>query len=421
MKRSRFQRLATVGLLVTSIGAGLGITVGSAGPAGASAKSPIKIALISSLTGEAASQFSDSPVGFKARIALQNSMGGINGHKIDIMVIDDQTNPSTAPTAVQEAVSKGVTGIVSVSPLFFLGAKYAQQAGIPVTGGTFDGPEWGEQPYTNMFASDTGSVDPKYPVSTLFGNFFKKFGGSSSVIGSYGYGISPSSARSAVGTAQSAQRNGLKVGVLDTSVPFGSVAFGTAALTAKSKGVNTLYGAMDDDSNFALLTAMKQAGMKMKTVIFPTGYEPSVVNSPAWSYLQGSYFVSEFRPYGAPNAGTKQMAAALQKYEHRAPSDFATFNIYEAWLGADLMIKGLEMAGKNPTSAGVIKSLRTLKSYNGNGLLPTPLNFTTAFGHDLPKSCEWVLQAKSSGFALTSQTPICGKDIPGTSTASVGT
>jgi hypothetical protein len=32
-----------------------------------------------------------------------------------------------------------------------------------------------------------------------------------------------------------------------------------------------------------------------------------------------------------------------------------------------------------------------------------------------------VLQAKPSGFALTSQTPICGKDIPGTSTASVGT
>jgi len=423
MKRSRFRRRATIGALIMTIGAGgLGLAVEPGVPAGASsAKSPITIALISSLTGEAASQFSDSPVGFNARIALQNSMGGVNGHKIIGIVIDDQTNPSTAPTAVQEAISKGVTGIVSVSPLFFLGAKYAQQAHIPVTGGTFDGPEWGQQPYTNMFAADTGSVDPKYPVSTLFGSFFKKYGGSSSVIGSYGYGISPSSARSAVGTAQSAQRNGLKVGVLDTSVPFGSVAFGTAALTAKAKGVNTLYGAMDDDSNFALLTAMKQAGMKMKTVIFPTGYESSVINSPAWADLQGTYFLSEFRPYGAPNAGTKQLAAALQKYEHRAPSDFATFNIYEAWLGADLMIKGLELAGKNPTSAGVIKSLRTLKSYNGDGLIPNPINFTTAFGHDIPKTCEWVLQAEKSGFVLSSKTPICGTDIPGTSTAAVGT
>jgi ABC-type branched-subunit amino acid transport system substrate-binding protein len=421
MKRSRFQRLATVGALFTMIGGGLGLTAGSSVPAGANGtRAPITIAMISSLTGEAASQFSDSPLGFRARIALQNSMGGIDGHKLVGLVIDDQTSPSADPTAVQEAISKGVAGIVSVSPLFFTGAKYAQQAGLPVTGGTFDGPEWGEKPYTNMFAADTGSVDPKYPVSTLFGTFFKKYGGPTSVIGSYGYGISPSSARSAVGTAKSAERNGLKVGVLDTSVPFGSVAFGPAALTAKSKGVNTLYGAMDDDSNFALLTVMKQAGMKMKTVIFPTGYEPSVVHAPAWNDLVGTYFLSGFRPYSAPDAETRQLAGALQKYEHRPPSDFATFNIYEAWLGTDLMIEGLELAGKNRTNAHVIKALHGITSYNGDGLLPNPINFTTAFGHDLPKACEWVLRAKPSGFALTSATPLCGRDIKGTSTASVG-
>jgi branched-chain amino acid transport system substrate-binding protein len=330
------------------------------------------------------------------------------------MVIDDQTNPSDDPTAVQDAISKGVTGIVSVSPLFFEGAKFAQEAGIPVTGGTFDGPEWGEQPYTNMFASDTGSVDPKYPVSTLFGTLIKKYGGT--VLGSYGYQISPSSTRSAVGTAQSASRNGLKVGILDTSIPFGSVTFGPIALAAKQAGVNVLYAGMDDNSNYALLTALKQQGVKIKTVLFPTGYDSSVINSPSWSDLQGAYFLSEFRPLSAPDAGTRQMVAALQKYEHRSPSDFPTFNIYEAWLGADLMIKGLELAGPNPTKAGVIKALRGVKSYNGNGLLPVSINYTNDFGHDLPTSCEWILQAQKSGFALTSKTPICGHDIPGTTT-----
>ena len=34
------------------------------------------------------------------------------------------------------------------------------------------------------------------------------------------------------------------------------------------------------------------------------------------------------------------------------------------------MIKGLQMAGANPTRAAVIKDLRGLKSYNVNGLLP---------------------------------------------------
>ena len=69
-------------------------------------------------------------------------------------------------TAVQQAISEGAIGLVNDTPFFFNAYKYAQQAGIPVTGGSFDGPEWGEQPNTNMFASDVGSIDPNYPLST---------------------------------------------------------------------------------------------------------------------------------------------------------------------------------------------------------------------------------------------------------------
>jgi ABC-type branched-subunit amino acid transport system substrate-binding protein len=380
------------------------------------ASAPIKLALVSSLTGPAASEFSHAAQGFNARIALQNAMGGVNGHKLEGIVIDDQTSPTADPTAVKDAISKGVTGIVSVSPLFFEGAKFAQQAGIPVTGGFFDGPEWGEQPYTNMFSSDAGSVNSKYPVSSLYGNIVKKYGGT--VVGSYGYGISPSAVRSATGFAESTQRQGLKVGVLDTSVPYGSVDFSTEALAAKQKGVNVIWPSMDDNSDFALVTALKQAGVKLKTVILPTGYEPSVVKSPSWADLQGAYFFSGFRPLSLPNAGTKQIASALQKYEHRPPSEFPTYDVYESWVGADLMIKGLELAGKNPTKAGVIKALRGVTSYDANGLLPVPINYSTIFGHDEPKNCQWILQAKKSGFVLTSQQPVCGSDIPGTSTES---
>ena len=419
MKRSHRQRSACVGALLATVVGSLGLSLAGSAPSGAaSSKAPITIALISSLTGAAASEFSDSPAGFKARIVLQNARGGVNGHKIMAKVYDDQTNPSSDPTAVQAAISKGVTGIVSVSPLFFTGAKFAQQAGVPVTGGSFDGPEWGTQPYTNMFASDTGSVDPKYPVSTLFGILIKKYGGT--VLGSYGYGISPSSTRSAIGTAQSAKRVGLKVGVLNTSVPFGSVSFGPVALTAKQASVDTIYAGMDDNSNYALLTSLKQQGVKLKTVLFPTGYDSTVVDSPTWANIQGAYFLSGFRPLGAPNAGTKQMVAALQKYEHRSPSNFPTFNVYESWLGADLMIKGLKSAGKNPTRASVIKALRNVKSYNGNGLLPVSINYTNNFGHDLPRTCEWILRAQKPGFSLTSKTPTCGKDVPGTTTVTGG-
>ena len=365
-----------------------GLTVGLggalSGTAGAAtSKAPITIALISSLTGEGASEFSQAPAGFDARIALQNAEGGVDGHKIVGIVLDDQTSPTAIATAVQDAQSKGALGIVSDSPLFFLAAKGPQQAGVPVTGGFFDGPEWGTQPYTNMFAADAGSVDPKYPVNTAFGTFMKAHGGT--VLCSYGYGISPSSTRSAVGTADSVERAGDKVGQLDTSIPFGSVAMTTPALVAKQKGCNAFYAGLDDNSNFALAEALKQEGVKPKVMVFPTGFESSVVNSPAWSSVQGGYFDSEFRPFQIPNAGTHQMQSALEKYVHFTSSEFPNFSQYESWLGADLMIKGLELAGPNPTQAAVIHDLRNLKSYNGNGLLAGTINYSTIFGHDLPK------------------------------------
>ncbi len=404
-----------LGLAALALTAGAGMTSLATGTAGAAAsKSPYTIVMISSLTGPGSSEFSQAAAGFNARVALQNAQGGVNGHKITGVVLDDQTSPTEIATAVQDALSKGAVGIVSISPLFFLAAKYPQQAGMPVTGGFFDGPEWGQQPYTNMFASDVGSVDPKYPVNTSIGAFMKAHGGT--VICSYGYGISPSSSRSAIGTNLSFVHAGGKVGVLDTAIPFGSVAMTTPALTAKQKGCNAYYAGLDNNSNDALATALQQEGVKPKVMVFPTGYESSAIGTPAWKSVQGGYFETEFRPFSLPNAGTQQMQSALKKYAHFSSKEFPSFSQYESWLGADLMIKGVQLAGPNPTHARVISALRNLKSYNGNGLLPQNINYSTAFGHDLAKSCGWYMKAEKSGFVAVSSQPWCGTDLPGTTT-----
>jgi hypothetical protein len=80
------------------------------------------------------------------------------------------------------------------------------------------------------------------------------------------------------------------------------------------------------------------------------------------------------------------------------------------------MIKGLELAGSNPTHASVIHALRNLKTYNGNGILPQNLNFSTDFGKDLPKACGWYMIAERNGFVPASSQPYCGVDIPNTTT-----
>jgi branched-chain amino acid transport system substrate-binding protein len=92
-----------------------------------------------------------------------------------MIVADDQSSPSGDLTATQDLVSKGVFAVINFSPYAFGGYKYLQQHGIPVTGGAFDGPEWGIQPNTNMFAY-TGGVDAHYPANTGQGLFFKSLG-----------------------------------------------------------------------------------------------------------------------------------------------------------------------------------------------------------------------------------------------------
>jgi ABC-type branched-subunit amino acid transport system substrate-binding protein len=402
--------------VLAAAAAGLPVALVAATPSPASAApAPITIAYITSLTGPGSPEDASSPAGFDARLALQNAEGGVHGHKLVPLVLDDQTSPSQIATAVQEADSKAF-GIVSQSALFFLAAKYPNQAGVPVTGSYDDGPEWGTKPYnTNMFASDEGSVNPAYPVNTQIGDFLKAHGGT--VVGTYGYGISPSSARAAIQSADSFKHAGGKVGVVDTSIPFGSVNFGPVALTAKQDGVNAIVPGMDTNSNYALATAFKQAGVNFKA-LFATGYQANLINSPAWGAVQGDYFLSLFRPWALPNAGTEQMQAAMQKYGHLPKGQFADFGEEEAWAGADLMIKGLEAAGSNPTQSAVNHALRNIKSYNDNGMLTQSIDYATIFGHNLPQQCTWVMQAEKNGFTPVSSKPVCGTDIPGTATAS---
>jgi branched-chain amino acid transport system substrate-binding protein len=389
-------------------------TLGGPSPQASATPAPITLALVTSLTGPSAPETASSPAGFLARIDLQNAEGGVDGHRLVPLVLDDQTSTTEVATAVQSALSKGAFGIVSATPLFFLAAKYPQEQGVPVTGSYTDGPEWGEQPYTNMFASDLGSLNPTLPVNTLEGTILKKFGGS--VLGAYGYSISPSSSREAYATTQSFKHAGGKVGVLDTSLEFGTMDFTSVALIAKQHHVDALFPTMIDASNFALARALKQAGVHVRAAVFATGYDPGVVHTPSWPYLQGDYFLSIYRPFSLPDAGTRQMAMALKKYQHFSSNQFPTLFQYESWAGADLMIKGLELAGPHASRQGVIKALRNLKAYDVNGLLAKPIDYSTIFGHDPPEQCVWVLQAQSSGFVPTSPNPVCGTDLPGTST-----
>ncbi len=389
--------------------------VGGLSSIAAAAPAPLTIAFVTSETGLAATQDVGVVAVFKAALEAQNAKGGVNGHKLVPLVIDDQTSPATLSTGVQEAISKGSIGIVAESSLFGLAAKYPQQAGVPVTGDSSDGPEWGTQPNTNMFGvGSSGSVDPKYPVSTLFGKLVKRFGGTRLAV--YGLGISPNSIQANSNETQSVSRidPAAKTVVDDRSVPFGSQNFGPAALVAKSNNVNIVWSNLDSASNIGLATAYHQAGVKTKAIFFPSGYDPKLIHSPSWANVQGDIFEVVFHPFYEPNAGTKQMQSTLMKFAGWSKSQFPTFSQDNTWLSTELMIMGLAGAGANPTHASVIKSLHSIKAYNGNGIMPFTVDYATGFGHMSEPNCVWLTKAGPNGYVALGKDPVCGDYLTGT-------
>jgi branched-chain amino acid transport system substrate-binding protein len=112
----------------------------------------ITLGLITELTGPGAAVATGMVRSAEARIEQQNAEGGVYGRKIKLIAEDDETNPVTDKTATAALISKGVFGVIDDSAVTFGGYKLLQQAGVPVTGGAYDGPEWYEKPNTNMFS-----------------------------------------------------------------------------------------------------------------------------------------------------------------------------------------------------------------------------------------------------------------------------
>jgi hypothetical protein len=97
--------------------------------------------------------------------------------------------------------------------------------------------------------------------------------------------------------------------------------------------------------------------------------------------------------------------AAFKQYENF--TGVPGFDWAQGYTSADLLIKGLQVAGQNPTRASFISNLRQVSSYDAGGLLPTPVNFSKPTA--IPTtSCAYYDQLVGNQFVLVTPKPVCG-------------
>lgn len=390
-------------------------TSAASGTSGTAAKgSPIKLGVVASLTGFT-SFLANGAKAFEARVALQNSMGGIDGHPIEAFVADDTSTPAGALTAARTLVENDNVLAIGDSSIWIYGAaQYLKANNVPVTGWGTDGPQWGGPPYTNFFAVE-GSYNPKTPATTTKMAFMKQQGCTNMAL--LGLGGTPSALDGLKAIEYAANHVGMKVGYFNGSIPFTTTDYTSVVLGIKNAKADCVMTNFTLQGTIAIAEQLKQAGVPIKHSLNIVGYgEPSLLTDQgALAALDGGYFDIRFAPFELHTSATKAFAAALKKYEGITGDVDA--EVTSGWLAADLLIQGLKIAGPNATRSQLISAISGITDYTGTGLETEPINFKTIAGTQDgslgPGYCTWFTQLQGSTFTVVDgPKPFCGTVLP---------
>lgn len=403
---------------LSACGSAAGVaTVGLGSGSPVAPGSPIKLGVLTSMTGPAAPDFDTMELGFKARLGLQNAEGGVDGHRLQSVTADDTSSGPGAATAAQELIEKdGVFGIAESTPFFAGGYRVTTAAGVPVVGWDIDnGPEWSPKMAPNVF--DAYGYGNDSVATTTWGMWFKSVGATK--VGAVGYGNSPSAAMAATGAVDSARAVGLHGGFLDNTLPLGSTNVGPVVQQIKASGVNGLYLPIDENTAFAIVQGLQQAGVRLKSAVLATGYGQATLDSPATRQAaQGVDFQTTPLPTEVKTPATTAMVSALKKYA--GVSGVPTFGEYAGWMTADLFIRGLRLAGSRISQHSFITRLRA-GDWNSAGL-ESPISYSRikpTGGSQDQDGCVNITQLEGTRFIPQNQgKPVCGKPVTGVTIAS---
>ena len=370
----------------------------------------ITMGWIGSKSGPAATTFLGAQQGAQLRVDQENAKGGVNGRKIILKTYDDGTSPTQQISEVQKAIGDGVFGLTTTTSTV---AMYPtlKDAGIPITG--FSNPAFGTD--FNAFGdagATTGSV-PTY-APTLILEKQKQMGATKIAI------INHASASATA--SQTALANlvpfipGLSMVLRIADSPQGAHDATSEALRIKNSGADAVNYSGFIDGGISLAQALKQQGVTLKSFAVAGLSDPAVLKT-ANGALDGALGQTYgTAPVGVNVRAVKTFASAMKAAGMNPYSPAAPLG----YVGADLFIKGLKVAGKCPTRGSFITNLRKVNSYDGAGMLPGKVSFAPKgiMPNGNPITCNWYTLAKGTDLVPDAK-PTCGGRYIDTATGKV--
>jgi branched-chain amino acid transport system substrate-binding protein len=362
--------------------------------------SPIIVGNIGSYSGPEASSEAGAQNVIEAWAAYTNANGGIAGHPVKLIVMDDGSNPTTALSEVKQLVADKVVAIVSdISNVDSTWESYIDSAGIPVVGGITDA----NLPFTS---------DPNfYPQGT---NLISGIMGGTDLTSKVGpksaflyCAESPNCAASIPLTEGIGKLYGVSL-VLKQSVSASATNFIAPCQAIKSSGAQTYSLAEPGDVAVAIADGCARQGVTAKVVTGDGVITPALLGHPGMNGMIGTEPEVAFFDQSIP--ATKLYHQVLQQYAASiANTNQDNSHAISAWVSGLMFTKAVELSGatqSTPVTPASIKSgLYAFKNETLGGLAP-PLNFVQ--GKPAVINCYFVVGMSGNQFTQPDgTTPQC--------------
>jgi branched-chain amino acid transport system substrate-binding protein len=364
--------------LVTALAACGGSDAGSA--SGSSSKGAYEIGVIVDQSGPVRSVSAPQLVGIKAAVAAANDAGGVNGHKIELVVRDDGSDAAKGVAAFRELVDKyhvsTVTGFTSSTSIpgvvnFAKSAKVSMLA-VGAPGNLLD-------PVNPVVFSTNASIDAQGMAGV---DYLKSLISSGALpakpkVALFSY-ASPAGESWKSAVEPYVKKQGFDI-VTEQNAAVGAASYSAAwqAIAAAKPDAVLITAAETDLINMA--KSAQAAGLSPKTPIvnYSFGAGASALKTVAGLGFQNYVASAPFDPSG-DNPGSQAYVDAVKK----AGGDPSTVMVPEGYAQGQVIIDTLKKCGYPCSSA---KFLGLVSDFNSdlNGLAAGPLVFD-ANQHDGP-------------------------------------
>ena len=375
----------------------------SSTPSGGSSAtgSPIDVGIMCSCTGGLSSSYVGGPETYQAWASYVNAHGGLNGHKVNVIVKDDALNPGTALTEVHELIDTDhVVALVDSSTEDTEWSTYAGQKGVPIVGGDAQ---------STLQLTDSNL----YPAGETIDGFFVTYAYAAKKVGAGNIGNlycaeSPSCAQAVALLRSTAKALNLSVGYV-TQISASQPSYTAACLAAKQAGVN---GLLVGEAVATVQVVAKQCSDQGYFPYYIEGDGAIAKSFPTAPGLSQHFigFEQDVPFFLNDTPGTKLMNDTIKKY---APSVLSSPNYGEQetqmWVSGLLLAEAVKKAkagASSPvTSAQIIAGLHKISNDTLGGMAP-PLTYKA--GQPNPVHCWFYVGIQNGKFtAPNGSTPSC--------------